>query len=59
MSDVMEAEPVVGSIVFAKPTMNYRRVMRPGGVEIFERCWIVEDKLEWREVPCIDGEIVG
>lgn len=42
----------------AKPTMNYRRTIRPGHGEIMERCWIVGDKLEWREAPVVDGRIV-
>lgn len=55
----MESEliPMGEKPVVATPTMNYRRVMRPDG-ETMERCWIVGDKLEWREVPVVDGEIV-
>ncbi len=60
MNDVMEAEAMpVEEIVFAKPTQNYRKVMRPDGSIAYYRCWIVDDKLEWREVPVVDGEIVG
>lgn len=60
MSDVMEAEAMpVDEVVFAKPTQNYRKTMRPDGTVAYYRCWIVDDTLDWREVPVVDGEIVG
>lgn len=61
MNDVIESEliPVGEKPVTATPTDNYRHRTGWGAPGIIlERCWIVGDKLEWREVPVVDGEIV-